>query len=1477
MAILGLFTLLIVLLNTSWFQNYLTSKVTSWLSEEIDYPIVIGNASIDWFDELQIDEITIHDRKDSAMIDIERLTLNYRLSDLVFQKIPGIEAAEIVRPRVLLVKHAGLEHININNFIHALNLRFKPKKKKKVRTKLFELENASIKDGLFGYYDFTHNKITGKLDYYHFRIEQINAKVANVWTDGRNFDLDVNQLSAYEPSRDEHIDHISGHYFYSDKKMALSNMDVNIGTSHLTNYLAFEYDSIKDFSDFNNRIQIITDLDSTRISSKDLELFAPSLKGINEVWTISGKTKGTVSSLSTDTLTLSFGNGSTIQGKLNLDGLPNFYETFMDVKIIGGNVQSRDLVQYFPSNSTASVLKFGKASVKGNFIGFPLDFVADGSFNTDLGHFRSDINLKLSDEVPTYRGNLVTRRFNLGELIDKKDILGKISMEGNVSGTGFGIDKINLDLDAKISNMDISNYPYKNIQTIAHISKDLFEGEIKVDDINLRLHASGIASFTDDEKPIININTKIPHANLQELFGFEQKSVLSTNASLNFQGVEIDQINGSSTLSNFQMSYGSKDFKVDTVFMISTVDSNHRFFELKSSIANVLLNGKFNFTSGFKELMTVGNEYVKYFQNNEDSIQQYYASKTRVIQPHNAFFKIELNNIDSLAMLYTQSDFHIEPKSFITGNVGVSDSGFFLKLESEFNNINYLGTQTDQVLLNVNTSKNPFSNKISSLIELKSPEQELIKGQKTKDLYCNVDWKDERILFGTGIKQKDNENHLATSGEIDFLKDHIKISFDSTDFRFQERLWNIDKKNVVLVHPQEIEFDHFVLISDTQRISLAGKVSENKKDTVSLGMRDISLEILDPFLPTPLKGDLNGEIHVSRLFSNLKVVGDVEVKDFEFSGSNFGDIKGMVRWINKDNSIYTDMDFIKEEEKILNFKGRIYPLHSSNNLDLVTKIYPLKLNTLEPIFKEYASDFKGVATGKIWITGPFSKPLYNGHIYCDKAGLKVNYLNTDYSFSDFIYLDDDMFSFKNVTIKDEFNHEANIFGNIIHDNFARYYFDLFGSFKNFQLLNTSIEDNELYYGTAYGTGSYGVQGPMDDINIWTEAKSDKETHLHIPLSSYEDIEQSNYIYFKKFENEDKQDTIEEVASGIKLDFNLEITPDAYFEIIFDLKAGDIIRGRGNGNLKLGIDTRGDFSLLGKYELEEGAYNFTIVNLVNKEFAIDKGSTINWTGNPYEGALDIRARYAQNASLRPIIDTSFNPQIFTQYPALKTKKYPVDVLLDLSGELLHPNIDLDINVKKGYPLGLETSIGQFKSVIANNEQELNRQVFSLMVLKQLSSINSRDNFDLGTSASNSISELLSNQLSYWMSQVDENLEVEIDLAGLDQEAVNAFQLRLSYTFLDGKLRVTRDGNFNNYNDQRNSNNLVGEWTIEYLLSEDGKLRMKMYNKNNQNSLFSGTQNTTTNSAGVSIMFTESFDHIRDLWKKDGKKESKSKNK
>jgi hypothetical protein len=125
---------------------------------------------------------------------------------------------------------------------------------------------------------------------------------------------------------------------------------------------------------------------------------------------------------------------------------------------------------------------------------------------------------------------------------------------------------------------------------------------------------------------------------------------------------------------------------------------------------------------------------------------------------------------------------------------------------------------------------------------------------------------------------------------------------------------------------------------------------------------------------------------------------------------------------------------------------------------------------------------------------------------------------------------------------------------------------------------------------------------------------------------------------------------------------------------------------------------------------------------------------------------------------------------------------------------------------------------------------------------------------------SLSELISNQLSNAISQIDPNLNVDVSTTGtsINQDLINNLQLRLSYNFND-RFRITRSGGFTNATNQANAQSLIGDWALEWFVTRDGSLRLKTFNRNLQTTLGIGALNNI-NQTGASILYTKSFNFL-----------------
>jgi hypothetical protein len=277
---------------------------------------------------------------------------------------------------------------------------------------------------------------------------------------------------------------------------------------------------------------------------------------------------------------------------------------------------------------------------------------------------------------------------------------------------------------------------------------------------------------------------------------------------------------------------------------------------------------------------------------------------------------------------------------------------------------------------------------------------------------------------------------------------------------------------------------------------------------------------------------------------------------------------------------------------------------------------------------------------------------------------------------------------------------------------------------------------------------------------------------------------------------------------------------------------------------------------------EGGYNFSLYNIITKEFDIEQPSTITWYGDPYAAVMDLNASFSQNTSLQPILEqTGFADPISEGGGSSGVnRRFPTKVLLALKGPMLSPEIGFDIDFSQIQGQENQVAINAFKNRLISDEQELNRQVLSLIVLNRFSD---QGGITIGgRTATQNVSQFLSNQFSQLIAQLDENLEVDLDLADLDQDAFNTFRLRLSYTFLDGRLRITREGGLTNLVDV---NSIAGDWTAEYLLTDDGKYKVKVYSRNNYDiTNLANSQNASTNTTGASITQTTSFNSLKEFF-------------
>lgn len=295
----------------------------------------------------------------------------------------------------------------------------------------------------------------------------------------------------------------------------------------------------------------------------------------------------------------------------------------------------------------------------------------------------------------------------------------------------------------------------------------------------------------------------------------------------------------------------------------------------------------------------------------------------------------------------------------------------------------------------------------------------------------------------------------------------------------------------------------------------------------------------------------------------------------------------------------------------------------------------------------------------------------------------------------------------------------------------------------------------------------------------------------------------------------------------------------------DPVAGDKITARGNGAIQVDYETDTDeMQMFGKYTLDEGNYNFSLQDLILRDFKIRQGSSISFNGDPLNANLDIAASYRANTNLSDL-DKSFATD-----RELARTNVPVDAILMVKGEMTHPDITFDIEL----PTLTQDVVRKVKSIISTDDM-MSRQIIYLLALNRFYTPEYMGASGNGGELAAVASTTLSSQLSNMIGQLTDKFTVaptfrsdKGDFSDLE------FDVALSSRLLNNRLLV--NGNFGYRDRSTSQTTFVGDFDIEYLLSRNGNLRLKAYNHFNDQNYYLRQALTTQ---GLGVVYRRDFDN------------------
>ena len=1441
-------------------QTFIVRRVTGYLSDQIKSTITLGRVEYSFFNRISINGLLIKDHNSDTLVYIHKVSAG--ISRLDFRdKIIRLGHVDVVKPSIALITDTS----GVMNLTRFLDLLRSSDNKGEKRSSLINVKSLTIREGKFMLKNQIDTSSGMMINFNNLLLARINGDIDNllIHNDSTTFRIDNLQFSEAGGFL---VRSMNSQVAFADRDIIFRDIFLYLDSSIINaDHIIIAADSADSFKKFTDEVRLDIQLQKSLISSADLRYFLKSVRKLDLALQLSGKVSGPVAELKGRNIMASFGIYTNLDCDFDFSGLPQFEDAFIHIRVNSLNTNAKDFeklrFQKIGNPEIPEALyKLGSISFNGNFTGFLTDFVTYGRIGTEVGTLSTDVSLRPDDKNRfRIKGLVDGSNIDIGLLTGKRDLLGKISMRANIDGFATSSRKISGSLTGKIDSVEIKRYTYRNVALNGTFTEKTWDGSIKISDRNIRMDMLGLLDFSN-KLPEFDFTLNLAGANLYKL-NFVQADTTANLAMLltaNFRGNNIDNLFGEIRLLNSALVKNNEKLELYNFSIKAFNEDNKPAISLRTDFLDADLRGYYEFGEiGYVIKRALASLMPSRFDN-----------PAPLKNPKKNLFTFTLNfkNTDKINRFF-RTGLLLSDKSTIEGKFLqdsiLSITAYSKMLNYRDNIFNNLAMSSDYVKTNFNASLSSSSFSILGLSVLKNFRSEF--HTVPDNFVFGFDWDNKEEILNRGAFTASGSFSRKESGQNGF---QLKIKIDSSEVYASNKLWKI-RESAIMKDSGSTQIDKLTVTGTNSSYSIDGTISANSEDTLRLGFVGIDLSPLDqlkrkkkdetdPGIPFNPKGIVNGHILISSAFKNPMIETNIAVNDFSILSSELGDISVISVWnpvrkvadINAGNNLYG--------KKNLDVSGFYDP--EIKKFNLTGRAANLPIDALNPILDFFASGISGTVSGKVSLSGAPGRLILKGALMAENASMKIDYLQTRYIMNDSIRFDETGIKFKNLRISDEKGNFATLSGSVLHKYFSDFSVDLIVDMnKNDVLvLNTQQRDNELFYGTAYATGVTSIKSGPDLLSFDISAKTGKGTKVYIPLNSGMEISKYSFVTFAGTDSVRKEDDKKSQTAGLKssdseleLNFDLNVTPDAEVQLLIDPKAGDVIRGRGSGNLNISYNKKGEFKIYGDYIIDDGDYLFTLQNILNKRFDVENGGKVIFNGDVENAEIDLTAKYRN-------LKTSL-------YPILQDERYSNRILVEpqliLSGNLFNPVV--------GFNIYLPTADEETRTYLRNaivTEEELSKQFLYLLVMNSFYSDPSYHSSAGSSSVSGTsamavtTTEMLSNQLSNWLSQISNDFDIGFVYRPGNKE-INSqeLQVALSTQLLNDK--VTINGNF----DYRGAGNpegtpLSGDFDIEYKITE--KIRFKVFNRYNNPYTGRGVPYTQ----GLGIFFKKDFNRFSDLLKK-----------
>lgn len=1289
-------------------------------------------------------------------------------------------------------------------------------------------------------------------------LTNINFQAENVKLKDKIAELQLDEASFKEISG-IHLKNLQFTLDASDKRLKISNLNTVLNNNSLQGNLQLDYPSLAKLIKAPDQSKVAINLPKFKISLKDLFLIQPDLKENKYLNALSQnritgniKANGYLSDINLSNMQIHW-NDTKISANGNIQNVTQTDSLAFNIPTFSAITKRSDLIQ-FVNEEDLGVSLPEEVKLVGTAKGNLNDIIAKATLTTSQGLANVEGHFK-NAETLEFDADFAIEDYKLNELLNNEQ-LGTLNFKLKAQGKGDNINNLDATLDATVSSFKYNNYDVNDLKLVGDIKNGSgnITSNYKDRNLNMILDAQVVL---DSISPEATVSLDIIGADLQAL-GLVQRDIKTRmKMAAHFKGNSTD-FDATAQIDDGVFVYDNKSYLLGTVKAMAHIKPDTTSVSLNNKMLDLVLQSNADpqtWTASLK------HHVLRYFYRDEKVLDS---------TVHDVNLKLR-GNISQGSIL--KDVFLVNLKDLDTVNIAVDFNEKERKLTARVNapHINYNDMVVDSLAFSMDTDQDKFNFNFGFNQIKAAPfhiQKTIIEGHQEDN---------ELSLKLVAYHKKDKMIQVLSiiSGTSEELRFHVLPK----DLILNKTPWNVPKTNEVLIYDKKLVFNDFRFSKGGQSIEITDKKPEVSNDHIAINFKNFKLnEFLSYLNPdnTLASGNLNGDFMVEDPFTETGIVANLDISQFHVMDVDLGTLDVNAKSLGGDS--YDFHAKMKDGEVDLDLKGDYVASQTGANLDLDLNINRFNMQALTGFSQGEITETSGSFSGNFKLKGTTKKPEYQGKLQFTDANFKVAMFNSAFTLNnETLSIDNTGFSMKDFTIRDENKNTFVMSGKIGTKSFINPTFDLQINANNFQVLNATKDDNDFLYGKASFNGNAKITGDLEIPKIDMDMKVNSDTNITyvLPSATVNMEERDGVVIFVNRENPDAilTRTKERTATikGLDVKALLKIGKEATVTIIIDEETGDNFKVSGEGDFNVTMNPNGILRLSGVYEVASGHYELNLYKIVNRKFNLVPGSKVSWSGDPFDAKLDLKAVYEVEASTSSLMA----PVYSGSDPAVKGKfrqVLPFYVFLNIDGELLEPKIAFSLDMPEDEQGAIGGQVYGRIQQLNNQEDELNRQVFSLLVLNRFYPDSGSDGSEGGMAsiARDNLNDAVADQLNIFTDkllgtsgfELDFGLNSFTDYQGNSPQQRTQLDIAAQKKLFDDRVivRVGSEVDIEGSNSNGEETPIIGNVSVEYLLTESGRYRLKGFSRNEFENVIDGQ----TVVSGIALIFTQEFNKYNELW-------------